>query len=72
MKRYVIIGGGVAAVGCIEGIRSIDREGEITVISEEDHPVYNRTLISYLLETRRIHQRRLTHGNVGRRRRNTL
>ncbi len=50
MKRYVIIGGGVAAVGCIEGIRSIDREGEITVISEEDHPVYSRPLISYLLE----------------------
>ena len=34
MKRYVIIGGGVAAVGCIEGIRSLDREGGITVISE--------------------------------------
>ena len=35
MKRYVIIGGGVAAVGCIEGIRSLDGTGEITVISEE-------------------------------------
>ena len=52
MKRYVIIGGGVAAVGCIEGIRSLDREGKITVISEEDHPVYSRPLISYLLEGR--------------------
>ena len=50
MKRYVIIGGGVAAVGCIEGIRSLDRDGEISVISEEDHPVYSRPLISYLLE----------------------
>ena len=50
MKRYVIIGGGVAAVGCIEGIRSLDREGKISVISEEDHPVYSRPLISYLLE----------------------
>jgi len=52
MKRYVIIGNGVAAVGCIEGIRSIDREGDITVISEEDHPVYSRPLISYLLQGR--------------------
>ncbi|MGI6265300.1 MAG: NAD(P)/FAD-dependent oxidoreductase [Acutalibacteraceae bacterium] len=50
MNRYVIIGNGVAAVGCIEGIRSLDREGEITVISEENHPVYGRPLISYLLE----------------------
>lgn len=50
MKRYVIAGNGVAAVGCIEGIRSFDREGEITVISEENYPVYSRPLISYLLE----------------------
>jgi len=50
MKRYAIIGNGTAAVGCIEGIRSLDRDGEITVISEEKHPVYSRPLISYLLE----------------------
>ena len=50
MNRYVIIGNGVAAVGCIEGIRSLDGEGQITVISAEDHPVYSRPLISYLLE----------------------
>ena len=50
MKRYVIIGNGHAAVGCIEGIRSVDREGEISVISEEAHHVYSRPLISYYLE----------------------
>ena len=50
MKRYVIIGFGAAAVGCIEGIRSIDPAGEITVISEEKHPAYCRPLISYYLE----------------------
>ena len=50
MKRYVIVGGGVAAVGCIEGIRTVDREGEITVISAETRPVYCRPLISYYLE----------------------
>ena len=33
MKRYVIIGNGAAAAGCIEGIRSHDREGGITVVS---------------------------------------
>lgn len=50
MNKYVIIGNGVAATGCIEGIRSVDLNGEITVISEEKHDVYCRPLISYYLE----------------------
>ena len=50
MKRYVIIGNGTAAVGCIEGIRSVDPDGSITVVSAENHPVYGRPLISYYLE----------------------
>ena len=50
MKEYVIIGNGTAAVGCIEGIRSLDKDGKITVISEENHHVYGRPLISYYLE----------------------
>ncbi|MBR5931154.1 MAG: NAD(P)/FAD-dependent oxidoreductase [Lachnospiraceae bacterium] len=50
MKKYVIIGNGVAATGCIEGIRSVDPEGPITVVSEEKHAVYCRPLISYFLE----------------------
>ncbi len=50
MAEYVIIGGGVAAVGCIEGIRSVDGTSPITVICEEKHPVYCRPLISYYLE----------------------
>lgn len=50
MKQYVIIGNGVAATGCIEGIRSIDTQSPITVISEENHEVYCRPLISYYLE----------------------
>ena len=50
MKHYVIIGNGVAAAGCIEGIRAADPDGSITVISAENHPVYCRPLISYYLE----------------------
>lgn len=50
MKQYVIIGNGVAAAGTIEGIRSLDHEGRITVISAENYPVYCRPLISYYLE----------------------
>ncbi|KIE42729.1 MULTISPECIES: NAD(P)/FAD-dependent oxidoreductase [Geobacter] len=47
--NYVIIGNSVAAVGAIRGIRSIDQQGTITVISRERHNAYGRPLISYLL-----------------------
>ena len=50
MKQYVILGNGVAAAHCIEGIRRVDRETPITVVSAESHPVYCRPLISYYLE----------------------
>ena len=50
MLKYVIIGGGAAALSCIEGIRSIDKTGEITLVSKETYPFYGRPLISYLLE----------------------
>lgn len=47
--RYVIIGNSTAATFAIEGIRSADREGTITVLSEENRPAYGRPLISYYL-----------------------
>ena len=50
MKRYVIIGGGVAGVNCIEGIRGADPDGEITLLSAEPVSNYGRPLISYYLE----------------------
>ena len=50
MKQYVIIGNGIAAAGCIEGIRSVDKVSKIVVVSKEKYPVYCRPLISYYLE----------------------
>lgn len=50
MDQYVVIGNGVATVGCIEGIRSVDKESPITVVSGENHKVYGRPLISYYLQ----------------------
>lgn len=50
MKKYVIIGNGTAAIGCVEGIRSIDKNAPITIVSTEKHHVYCRPLISYYLE----------------------
>lgn len=49
-SKYVIIGNGTAAVGAIEGIRSVDGDGTVTVISKEPYKAYCRPLISYYLE----------------------
>lgn len=47
--KYVILGNGVAAIGAVEGIREVDKEGPITIISSEPYKVYGRPLISHLL-----------------------
>lgn len=47
--NYVIIGNSVAAIGAVRGIRTVDTEGTITVLSRENRVAYGRPLISYLL-----------------------
>jgi NAD(P)H-nitrite reductase large subunit len=47
--NYVVIGNSSAAIGCVEGIRQIDKKNPITIFSAEKHHVYGRPLISYLL-----------------------
>jgi len=47
--KYVIIGNSAAGVGAVEGIRQIDKQGEITLVTNEAHHTYSRPLISYLL-----------------------
>jgi len=50
VMRYVIIGSSTAGIGAVEGIRQVDRDGEITVVSRENCHTYSRPLISYLLQ----------------------
>lgn len=50
MKRYLIIGGSIAGVKTVEGIRSVDPAGEITLVTAEPVSNYGRPLISYYLE----------------------
>ena len=50
MSKYVIIGNGISSIGVIEGIRSVDKKGSITLIAKEKHMTYARPLISYYLE----------------------
>lgn len=58
-RRYVIIGNSAAAAGAVEGIRSADRTGSITVVSDEPYHIYSRPLISYLLEGKTDEERML-------------
>ena len=55
--KYVIIGNSAGAVGCVEGIRQVDKDGEITIISNEPYHTYSRPLISYLLYGKTDEQR---------------
>lgn len=48
--NYVIIGNSAAAIGCVSGIRTIDKDSSITLISDETHFTYSRPLISYWLK----------------------
>lgn len=50
--KYVIIGNSTAAVNAVDGIRSVDKEGDITIISDEKYFTYGRPLISYYLSGR--------------------
>jgi NAD(P)H-nitrite reductase large subunit len=47
--KYVIIGNSAAGIGAVEGIRQVDKGGEITIVANEPHHTYSRPLISYLL-----------------------
>jgi NAD(P)H-nitrite reductase large subunit len=47
--QYLIIGNSVAAVHCVEAIRGVDKEGPITIVSEEESLNYSRPLLSYYL-----------------------
>ena len=48
-RRYVIIGGGLAADAAVRGIRERDAAGSILVVSDEDRPPYDRPPLSKAL-----------------------
>ncbi|MGR8950908.1 MAG: NAD(P)/FAD-dependent oxidoreductase [Gammaproteobacteria bacterium] len=44
--RYLIVGGGMTAYAAMRGIRAVDSEGTIGLISAEPHPPYKRPPLS--------------------------
>ena len=51
--RYLIIGNSAGGIGAAEAIREVDREGQITIVSDEPYPSYSRPLISKYLARER-------------------
>jgi NADPH-dependent 2,4-dienoyl-CoA reductase/sulfur reductase-like enzyme len=47
--RYLIVGGGLTADGACRGIREVDPDGEIVVVTAEEHPPYARPPLSKAL-----------------------
>jgi 3-phenylpropionate/trans-cinnamate dioxygenase ferredoxin reductase component len=49
--KYIIVGGGLAGASAIEGIRDLDKDGSILLISKEKHLPYHRPPLSKSLWT---------------------
>lgn len=47
--RYVIIGAGVAGYSALQAIRSVDKTGEIVMISDDPNGYYSRPGLAYYL-----------------------
>ncbi len=52
LNKYIIIGNSATGLAAAEGIRQLDREGEITVLSEEGYLNYSKPMITYFLKGR--------------------
>src|SRR5215831_3780777 len=48
-RKYLIVGGGLAADAAIRGIRELDSSGSVLVLSDESDPPYDRPPLSKAL-----------------------
>lgn len=49
MRRYVVVGSGIAGLSACEALRARDPSASITMVGEEPHPFYSRPGLAYLL-----------------------
>ncbi len=45
LRRYVIVGNGIAGTGCAETLRKSDPNCQITLFTDEPYPLYNRVAL---------------------------
>ncbi len=50
--QYLIIGGGVAGTTAAEELRKRDASAQITILSEEHHPLYSRVLLPHYMKNK--------------------
>jgi NAD(P)H-nitrite reductase large subunit len=50
IRRYVIVGNGIAGTGCAETLRKNDPNCQITLLSDEPYPLYNRVALPPFLK----------------------
>ncbi|MEK9131137.1 MAG: FAD-dependent oxidoreductase [Patescibacteria group bacterium] len=48
--RYLIIGGGISGTSAAEEIRKLDAGSTITILSEEQYPIYSRVLLPHYIK----------------------
>ena len=49
MRRYLVVGTGIAGLSACEALRERDPSAAITMVGEEPHPFYSRPGLAYLL-----------------------
>lgn len=49
IKKYVIVGNGIAGLSAAKEIRNIDKEGNITIITSEEYLTYYRVKLSHYI-----------------------
>ncbi len=57
-KKFLIVGNSAAGTGALEAIRRCDHESSVTIVSDENYPLYSRCLLSYFVADK-IEERRL-------------
>lgn len=55
--KYLIVGGGVAGTTAAEELRKRDQSAEITILSEEHHPLYSRVLLPHYIKGKILRER---------------
>ena len=55
--RYLIVGNSAGGIGAAEAIRQVDKEGTLTIVSDEPYPAYSRPPIAkYLTRERTLEE----------------
>lgn len=49
MESYIVIGNGIAGLNAAESIRDRDKDGKITIVSDEKYYTYSRLMLSHYL-----------------------